>query len=144
MDELKRAVEWHKQAVPNPTIESACVQIGCHYEEVAEMAQATGDNDLLIEAERVGVEYKSKNSHYLDVLYNLNNADKIKLLDALCDQIVTAAGVAHSLGFDLIGALGEVNDSNYSKFTDGKPVFDKNGKIDKPATYIKPNLKAFI
>ena len=144
MDELKRALEWHKKAVPNPTIESACVQIGCHYEEVSEMAQTTNDTDLCEEAEHSGRGYKLKRKSYMLTIYELSHNDKIKLLDSLCDQVVTAAGVAHSLGFDLIGALKEVNDSNYSKFVNGKAVFDKNGKIDKPTCYNPPQLERFI
>ena len=30
--------EWFKAAKPNPSTEDVCVQIGCHYEEVAEMS----------------------------------------------------------------------------------------------------------
>lgn len=43
--------------------------------------------------------------------------DKKALLDALCDQIVTALGVGYMMGFDMEGALAEVNRSNYTKFT---------------------------
>lgn len=144
MDELKRALEWHKQAVPNPTIESACVQIGCHYEEVAEMAQATNDIDLLHESGHVAGEYKLKKKPYMLTIYELNSDDRNKILGLLCKQIVTAAGVAHSLGFDLIDALKELNDTNYSKLIDGKAVLDANGKIDKPASYNPPQLERFI
>lgn len=68
---------------------------------------------------------------------------KIELLDSLCDQIVTAIGVAHMMGFDIESALNEVNRSNWSKFIDGKAVFDENGKIAKPDTYSKPDLTSF-
>ena len=47
-------------------------------------------------------------------------------------------------GLDIEGALAEVIRSNYSKFVDGKPVFDANGKIAKPATYSPPDLTAFV
>ena len=70
--------------------------------------------------------------------------DRDAMLDSLCDQIVTATGVAHMFGMDIQGALNEVNRSNWSKFVDGKPVFDINGKIAKPATYSKPDLSAFV
>lgn len=144
MDELTFALEWHKQAVPNPTVENACIQIGCHYEEVAEMLGAVLCDDSAFAVDGDAVEFKSLNSRYLGRVYNLTPSQKIEILDALCDQIVTAAGIAHSMGFDLIGALAEVNDSNFSKFVDGKAVFDANGKIDKPASYRKPDLTKFI
>ena len=43
---LKRTKEWFEQAIPEPTIEQACIQIGCHLEEVSGMANAIGDFDL--------------------------------------------------------------------------------------------------
>ena len=75
---------------------------------------------------------------------NVEDVDRTELLDALCDQIVTAVGVAHMFGLDIEGALAEVTRSNYSKFVDGAPVFDANGKIAKPATYSKPDLTPFL
>ena len=51
---------------------------------------------------------------------------------------------SHMFGLDIEGALAEVIRSNYSKFVDGKPVFDANGKIAKPATYSPPDLTAFV
>jgi hypothetical protein len=41
---------------------------------------------------------------------------------------------------DIVGALREVNRSNYSKFVNGRAVFDENGKIKKGADYSKPDL----
>lgn len=73
-----------------------------------------------------------------------NTINQIELLDALCDQIVTAIGVAHMFGFDIQGALQEVANSNDSKFEDGKPVFNEHGKIAKGKNYFKPELAKFI
>jgi predicted HAD superfamily Cof-like phosphohydrolase len=72
------------------------------------------------------------------------HADKLALLDALCDQIATALGVAQAYQFDIQGALAEVNRSNWSKFVDGLPIKDANGKISKPLGYSKPELSQFI
>ena len=69
---------------------------------------------------------------------------RCELLDALVDQIVTAVGVGHMMGMDVLGALEEINRSNFSKFEDGKPVFDENGKITKGKDYVKPNLEKFV
>ena len=67
-----------------------------------------------------------------------------ELLDALCDQIVTAVGVAYMLGMDIQGALNEVNRSNWSKFVDGKAVFNEQGKIAKSENYTPPQLVEFV
>ena len=130
--------EWFKQAVPEPTDKNRAVQIGCHIEEVAEMAAALADPDLAARLDCIASQYKT------DPTICLKSADRKALLDALCDQIVTAVGVAHMFNLDIIGALAEVNRSNWSKFVDGKPVFDANGKIAKPATYSPPDLTKFV
>lgn len=145
-NEIKSIKRWFELAKPNPTIEDACVQIGCHYEEVGEMAEALGDEFLFDESERVGYQYKSKNSGYFTDLSEIKNCktSQNELLDALCDQIVTSIGVAHMLGFDIVGALNEVNSSNYSKFENGKPVFNEQGKIAKGKDYFAPDLTRFI
>lgn len=70
--------------------------------------------------------------------------DKVQMLDDIVDEIVTRVGLAHMMGFDLLGALAEVNRSNFSKFEDGKPVFDENGKITKGKHYTPPNLTNMI
>lgn len=70
--------------------------------------------------------------------------DKTELLDALCDQIVTAVGVAHMFGMNIEGALTEVNRSNWSKFVNEAPVFDENGKIAKGPDYTPPDLTEFL
>lgn len=66
------------------------------------------------------------------------------LLDALCDQTVTATGVAYGIDFKFPDALGEVSDSNWSKFVGGKPIFDENGKIMKGPNYFKPNIAQYV
>ncbi len=45
---------------------------------------------------------------------------------------------------DIVGALQEVNRSNYSKFVNGRAVFDENGKIKKGPDYSKPDLTKFV
>lgn len=77
------------------------------------------------------------------------SGDRVALLDALCDQIVTAIGIGVMLGFDMEKALAEVNRSNYTKFKpyDGGylPYIQPDGKIGKnPNTYKEPQLEQFI
>jgi len=141
---IKDIKKWFETAIPDPTIEQACIQIGCHYEEVAEMADETDDVELMDEATAASQEYKYLNSNYVDNIKTMGEPRKLALLDALCDQIVTAIGVAHMLGMDIESALSEVNDSNYSKFEDNKPVFNEQGKISKGKYYKLPQLDKFI
>ena len=135
--------EWFKAAKPNPSIADACVQIGCHYEEVSEMSASLYDA-VGYALEATALQYKTNHSDYLGVLEELSADARVELLDALCDQVVTAVGVAYMMGMDIEGALAEVNRSNWSKFEGGVPVFNEQGKIAKGAEYTPPELSNFI
>lgn len=74
---------------------------------------------------------------------NAHVINRKEFLDSLADQIVTAAGVGHCAGMDVPGAVEVVDHSNWSKFVDGEPVFDNNGKITKGPDYFKPDLEGF-
>ena len=75
---------------------------------------------------------------------DLTQIDRIVLLNALCDQIVTAVGTAHMLGMDIHGALAEVAASNDSKFgEDGHPIFNQEQKIVKGPNYRAPDLSRY-
>jgi predicted HAD superfamily Cof-like phosphohydrolase len=132
---------WFAEAIPAPTDKNRAVQLGCHFEEVAEMADAISE-EVAVDANNFIAEHLKR----LDGIGGVNDPkiNREALLDALCDQIVTAIGVAHMFGLNIQGALAEVNRSNYSKFVDGKPVFDANGKIAKPPSYSKPDLTPFV
>ena len=136
--------EWFKAAKPNPSTADVCVQIGCHYEEVAEMnAVLNYDVEYMLAA--TALEYQMYYSSYLgSVLEELSADARVELLDALCDQIVTAVGVAYMMGMDIEGALAEVNRSNWSKFEGGVPVFNEQGKIAKGVEYTPPELSDYI
>ena len=136
--------EWFKAAKPNPSTADVSVQIGCHYEEVAEMASALWDDAIQEIAENAANIYKDAEDYISLVLEYLTKDQRIQVLDALCDQIVTAVGVAYMMGMDIEGALAEVNRSNWSKFEGGVPVFNEQGKIAKGAEYTPPELSDYI
>lgn len=134
---------WFERAVPNPTDKSRAVQIGCHYEEVSEMVDAIPDPFVNCHDPVEMIDY----ARFYKVQcpgVDSGSVNRKDLLDALCDQIVTAVGVAHMFGMDIAGALSEVNRSNFSKFVDGQPLFDENGKIKKGANYTPPNLEPYL
>ena len=136
--------EWFKAAKPNPSTADACVQLGCHYEEVSEMSAVLYD-DVEYALADTAIMYKIKHSEYIGVVEKLSADARVELLDALCDQVVTAVGVAYMMGMDIEGALAEVNRSNWSKFKGGfVPVFNEHGKIVKCAEYTPPELSDYI
>ena len=135
--------EWFKAAKPNPSTADACVQIGCHYEEVSEM-NAVLNYDVEYSLASTALNYQMQSSLYLGTVEELSADARVELLDALCDQVVTAVGVAYMMGMDIEGALAEVNRSNWSKFEGGVPVFNEHGKIVKGAEYTPPELSDYI
>ena len=139
---------WLETAFPKPTEKDQATQIGVHLEEVAEFMEAIGScKATTILVQDVSDNFKQNPNIYQDADGNaitLPEDFKIQMLDALCDQIVTATSVAHSMGFNIVGAIKEVNASNWSKFEDGKPLYDANGKVIKGKHYFKPNLKPFL
>ena len=142
---IHNIIEWFKAAKPNPSTADVCVQIGCHYEEVSEMSAVLNyDVEYMLAA--TALEYQMYYSGYLGAVLEELSADaRVELLDALCDQIVTAVGVAYMMGMDIEGALAEVNRSNWSKFNGGVvPVFNEHGKIVKGAEYTPPELSDYI
>lgn len=139
---IKDTQNWFVEAVPNPTARSLTVQIAVHAEEVAEMFTATTSDDedtaALIAEVILALETLSAQ---LKAGATIKVTDRQEFLDGLTDQIVTAVGCGHMTKMDVAEALNRVNASNFSKFVDGKAVFDENGKIKKGPDYFRPNLE---
>jgi predicted HAD superfamily Cof-like phosphohydrolase len=147
-DVLEQTALWFEKAVPYPTTKNLHTQVGCHFEEVVEMIQSIHSEDtnttyLLVAAE-TALKELADHLKASDKKISVPARLQKDLLDALCDQIVTAVGTAHMLHFDIHGALQIVNGSNWSKFVDGKPVFDANQKIQKGPNYFKADLSRFV
>ena len=136
--------KWFEQALPEPTAKHACIQIGCAFEETGELARTLYDFPLHCQLTFVADAYKRVDPCSASMIERLDDDEKVQMLDDIVDEIVTRIGIAHCMGFDIAGALKEVNRSNFSKFEGGKPVFDCNGKITKGKNYTPPNLKPFV
>ena len=142
---ISSIVQWFKVAKPTPTADDCKGQIIYHVEEFIEMLQAINAPVHLVDSlTRLQESIRQSDSQTF-----LEGIDKVALLDALCDQIVTAIGVGVLMGFDMEKALAEVNRSNYTKFKpyDGGylPYIRPDGKIGKnPDTYKEPELAQFL
>lgn len=147
-DILRKTEHWFKQAVPVVQAKNVNVQTGCHLEEVTEMLQEMAP--LTVEAKEYTEQAINSLNQLADYLKKSDGelkylpTENVGMLDSLCDQIVTAVGVAHMLGYDIIGAMEEVNGSNFSKFVGGKPLFDENRKVKKGPAYYAPRLAPFV
>ena len=146
-DLIQQISSWFKAAVPQPTDQNKCVQIGAHCEEMAEFIESISrGSNLGNNLANRAIDYKTCQPHNMKSVELVEESESrsIEMLDALCDMIVTAVGVAHMMGWNIEGALAEVNRSNFSKFENGQPVFHENGKIKKGDNYTPPNLKPYI
>jgi predicted HAD superfamily Cof-like phosphohydrolase len=148
-DTLFRTIVWFATARPDPTAQQLTTQYGVHFEEVREMIlELEGADPIaadLLEMAQIALarlaDYCKTNPGRIFT----PSEKRVALLDALCDQIVTIAGVAQAENMALLPALAEVNRSNFSKFDDdGEPILDPvSGKILKGPNYSKPKLEAY-
>jgi predicted HAD superfamily Cof-like phosphohydrolase len=145
---IARTKQWFELAVPRPVPKNVTTQLGCHFEEVVEMIAGFKGNDritqsmltqAMISLHGLALHLKAdKNGSCIAV------SDRMEVLDGICDQLVTGTGLGHMLGLNVVDALDEVNRSNFSKFVDGQPIFDKDMKIAKGPNFFKPNLTPFL
>ncbi len=134
---------WHTLARPNPDDKAFQVQLGCHFEEIAEQLETIKGNQDEMELHL---------QHAFDAMHTLATylkggeltvtiRDRKGFVDAIADQVVTGIGVAYCAQMNAPLAIERVDISNWSKFVNGKPEFNKQGKIAKPKTYKEPDLE---
>lgn len=145
MDEIARTALWFEKAKPEPTNQDFSVQLGVDIEEIGEMyAQLRPLDAITEEALADFLKAAAKLGELLKEARDFVGIhDRIEFLDGVCDRTVTGIGSAVFAGMNVHGAMTEVNDSNFSKFVNGQPIFHPNGKIKKGENYFKPVLKPF-
>ena len=117
------------------------MQFGCDLEEQTEILRACNQHSLAEQVESYANDFKAKRTWCMNAI---NCIDKTELLDGLIDRQVTGLGLGYMLKMNMVAAANEVNRSTFSKFENGKPVFNDNGKIKKGANYTPPQLQEFI
>ena len=111
--------------------------------------------------QKFGQEVKSKPSFSSekinDLRYNLikeeldelkqaiDRKDLLEVADALTDILYVTYGAGHAFGINLDKCFNEVQNSNMSKLgSDGKPIYNEDGKVMKGPNYFKPDLSKFV
>ena len=75
----------------------------------------------------------------------IDNNDLLEVADALTDILYVTYGAGHAFGIDLDACFDEVQNSNMSKLgSDGKPIYNDQGKVMKGPNYFKPDLSKYI
>ncbi len=138
--------EWHRRACPEPDARALDVQMGCHFEELAEFVsclafRARGAAMALDgEVTELWRQLKLTAERLKSGEMSATIIDRRGALDGLADGIVTGVGVGYRARMDITEALECVDASNWSKFVDGQPQFDGNGKVTKGPNYQAPDL----
>lgn len=147
---------WFKIAKPNPTTKDLITQIGCVIEETSELTLSLTNSLVIPELDKTKVNLYHKllnatqalqelsKAFYEDPDFEIHENERIAFIDAMADMKVTLIGVANFAKLDLEGALVEVNQSNYSKFENGKPLLNENRKIMKGKDYFPPKLENYV
>ena len=81
---------------------------------------------------------------YQETLAAFESKDMIEVADGLADMVWVIMGMCNSCGIDFDSVWQEVKASNMSKFPDGKAIKNEHGKIMKPESYFKPNIKKVL
>ena len=75
----------------------------------------------------------------------IKDKDIKEVADALTDILYVTYGAGHAFGIDLDKCFQEVQNSNMSKLgSDGKPIYNENGKVMKGPNYFEPNLTQYL
>ena len=75
----------------------------------------------------------------------MKHKDLLEVADALTDILYVTYGAGHAFGIDLDKCFNEVQSSNMSKLdSNGKPIYNADGKVMKGPNYFKPDLSKFI
>ena len=115
------------------------------YQNDVEIFMKTGSQpvqkELSMDNDEAKLYMKLISEEYNETLDAFNKSDLVELADGLADMVWVIMGMCNSCGIQFDNIWKEVRASNMSKFEDGKAIKNEYGKIMKPKTYFKPNIK---
>lgn len=154
MNTMLSILRWHAAARPIPSQIDASATLGCHFEEITEMADALLLCPMTDDFEHALIEFIKYGQDIADRLkrgvsgidfFDIEHHVRLDLIDSYMDQLVTVIGSAYTQNYDVLGAAEEVNRSNWSKFDlDGNPIYDENKKVRKGPQYSEAVLDSFV
>ena len=100
--------------------------------------------ELTLDTDEAKLYMKLISEEYKETLDAFKNNDLIELADGLTDMVWVIMGMCNSCGIQFDNVWKEVRASNMSKFVDGKVIKNDYGKIMKPKSYFKPNIKSIV
>jgi len=98
------------------------------------------DKPVLMPIERAKKRYKWMKEEIDEFIEATNNGDIYEQADAMIDNIYFALGTLVELGIEPENIFEIVQNANMSKlWEDGKPRYNKDGKVIKPKGWIDPH-----
>ena len=101
-------------------------------------------SELSLEGDQASLYMDLITEEYQETLSAFENSDLVEVADGLADMVWVIMGMCNSCGIDFDSVWQEVKLSNMSKFPDGKAIKNEHGKIMKPESYFKPNIKKVL
>ena len=118
------------------------------YQKDVEVFMIAGDQSLTKELSLKGDQQKLYmnliTEEYKETLEAFQNNDLVEVADGLADMVWVIMGMCSSCGIEFNKVWEEVRSSNMSKFVNGKAIKNNLGKIMKPDTYFKPDIKKVL
>ena len=99
---------------------------------------------LSLEGDQANLYMNLISEEYQETLAAFKSNDMIEVADGLADMVWVIMGMCNSCGINFDSVWQEVKASNMSKFPDGKAIKNEHGKIMKPESYFKPNIKKVL
>lgn len=148
MNNYQRTASWLAACGKAPGEDNLSTQIGCHFEETAELLRCIDLDDPhmrgLMDSVVGDLEWLADKIKSRAAKAYIPAPLREDALDALCDCEVTGNGIAYCAGFDKPAADAAVLASNDAKLVDGKPVLRPGGKIGKPPGWTAPDLSPYV
>ena len=98
-------------------------------------------SDIGLESAQANLYMDLIREEFLETVVAFENKDIVEIADGLADMVWVIMGMANTLNIPFDDVWREVQSSNMSKCVEGKVIKNKAGKVMKPDTYFKPNLK---
>ena len=118
------------------------------YQSDVEKFMRAGDppisKELSIDSKEADLYVNLITEEYKETIEAFENKDIVELADGLIDMVWVIMGMCNSCGINFEKVWQEVKASNMSKFVDGKAIKNEKGKIMKPESYFKPNIKQVL
>lgn len=102
-------------------------------------------SELQLQVHLIDEEVEELYREYRKFFHGEPSASKENLLKELCDLQYVISGLAVRFGLNLDEAFKEVHKSNMSKLDkEGKPIYNKNGKVMKSDQYKPADMRKFV